>query len=79
LKIAAQEAGITKDIKPHTLRHSFATHLLEMGADIRIIQNILGHSSIRTTANYTKVSKSHITRIISPLDISEEDKKKLLG
>lgn len=68
LHAASKKAGITKRVTPHTLRHAFATHLLERGADIRTIQVLLGHSSIRSTARYTHVSVSHIRRTGSPLD-----------
>ena len=65
---AAKKAGIRKKITPHTLRHSFATHLLENGTDIRYIRDLLGHSNISTTLIYTKVSNKDIRNIKSPLD-----------
>ena len=65
---ACEAAGLTKHVTVHTLRHSFATHLLESGADIRIIQVLLGHTNIATTARYAQVATSTIQGTASPLD-----------
>jgi integrase/recombinase XerD len=73
---AADGAGIRKGVSLHTLRHSFATHLLERGSDIRIIQALLGHDKLDTTARYTRVATGMIARIKSPLDLLSQPRKK---
>jgi site-specific recombinase XerD len=67
-KEAAQRAGLHKRVSVHTLRHSFATHLLDNGTDIRIIQSLLGHTRIETTTRYAQVSPPLIAKTASPLD-----------
>jgi site-specific recombinase XerD len=65
---AARRAGIDKRVHPHTMRHCFATHLLEAGADLRTIQLLLGHSDLKATTVYLHLSQRHLQATASPLD-----------
>ena len=67
LKRSTKKAGIRKNVTPHMLRHSYATHVLESGVDIRYIQNLLGHNSIKTTEIYTHVSTKNVLAVKSPI------------
>lgn len=80
IKKLAEDAGIKKVVSPHTLRHSYATHLLEHGANLRTVQDLLGHEDILTTENYTHVSKKHISKIYNdahPRASRKEDKNEI--
>jgi len=68
VRAASRAAGVRKTVTPHTLRHSFATHLMEDGANLRAIQKILGHRSLRTTEIYTHLAPDYLGRLRSPLD-----------
>jgi site-specific recombinase XerD len=70
IKRSAVQAGINKRVSAHTLRHSFATHLLEPGTDLRYIQSLLGHENSKTTERYTQVTKKGFENLVSPLDKS---------
>ncbi len=67
--MAGEQAGITKPVLPHVLRHSYATHLLDAGTDVRVIQALLGHRSVQTTMRYTRVSTALVRKVPSPLDL----------
>jgi site-specific recombinase XerD len=69
IKNAAKKAGIKKNVSPHILRHSFATHLLENGTDLRYIQSLMGHSSSKTTEIYTQVATNYLKNIKSPIEL----------
>ena len=76
---AVARTGLRKRVTPHMLRHAFATHMLESGADIRFVQVLPGHSSIRTTQRYTQVSRAHIAKTESPLDKLGTEEGKVFG
>ena len=73
LRKACDEAGIKKRVTPHTLRHSYATHMLENGVDLRYIQELLGHSKPETTMIYTHVAQKDIMKVPSPLDVAVDE------
>jgi site-specific recombinase XerD len=79
LRKAVGDCALTKRVTPHSLRHGFATHLLEAGTDIRTIQKLLGHASIQSTARYTYVSTRHVGSTKSPLDQIATDKSQAPG
>ena len=75
----ASRAGLRKRVTPHLLRHTFATHLVELGTDVRVIQALLGHRYLHATQRYTQVSKRHLQRVKSPLDLLGTPSAHLLG
>jgi integrase/recombinase XerD len=76
VELAAKRAGIDKRVSPHTMRHSFATHLLEQNVSIRVIQKLLGHSDIKTTTVYLHVSNISISAVLNPLDLLREQMRR---
>jgi len=68
VKVAVEKAGLTKRVTCHTFRHSFATHLLENGVNIRVVQELMGHADVKTTEIYTHVMQKDISAVSSPLD-----------
>lgn len=79
LRQVVKKAGIDKPVTPHTFRHSFATHLLDTGADVRTVQVLLGHACIESTAAYLHLSRERLARVPSPLDLLGTPRGRALG
>jgi len=79
LHAAADKTGLKKRVTPHVLRHSFATHLLELGTDVRVIQMLLGHRSIRTTMRYTHMTSRLLAKTKSPADVLGTPRQMKIG
>jgi integron integrase len=77
VKVAADRAGITKRVSCHTFRHCFATHLLENGVNIRVVQELMGHADVKTTEIYTHVMRKDLTAVVSPLDHLVREQKSI--
>ncbi|MDQ6989929.1 MAG: tyrosine-type recombinase/integrase, partial [Mariprofundaceae bacterium] len=73
IRAAKKKADIPKQVTSHTLRHSFATHLLESGTNIRVVQKLLGHADVKTTEIYTHVLQQNLAAVISPMDTLPHD------
>jgi len=79
LSAAACKAGIAKRVSPHTMRHCYATHLLELGTHLRTVQVLLGHVSVRSTTTYLHVSHAQLAKVMLPLDALGTDRAGELG
>ena len=78
-RLAATEAGLSRKVTPHCLRHSFATHLIELGVDVTVVQVLLGHKSLVTTEKYVHVSTEQLLRTRSPFDLLGTEEARVLG
>jgi integrase/recombinase XerD len=79
IRVAAVRAGITQRVTPHILRHSFATHLLDLGTDLRTVQVMLGHKSLSSTTTYLHVSSARLAKVTLPVDVLGKDRGRDLG
>ena len=79
LNAIEKQAGLDKHVNPHCLRHSYATHLLDTGADLRTVQMLLGHSSLSSTAHYTRLSRARLTAVPSPIELLGTARGRVLG
>ena len=75
-RLARERAGVRKHVTPRSLRHAFATHLVERGTNLRVVQTLLGHQSLNTTALYTHLAKTWLSDVKSPLDTLKDQKPK---
>ncbi len=79
LRLAARKTGIGKRVSPHTMRHCYATHLIDLGADLRTVQVLLGHVSVRSTTTYLHVSPARLAKVTLPFDALTTDRARELG